>query len=82
MTARDFTPSHGYLILRQQGKRVGIWHLKDDCWHRKPFTESVSAAHTALRAAREASSKEPSRLGGHPLLWLTLVGVWATWLLT
>lgn len=81
MTARDFTPSHGYLILRQQGRRVGIWHLKDDCWHRKPFTESVSTAHAALRSARVASSKEPPNRA-HPLLWVTLAGVWVAWLLT
>lgn len=78
MTARDFTPTHGHLILRQQGKKVGIWHLKDDCWYRKPFTQSITEAHRALWVAREARSKRasPSSL----LLWAMLVGVWGWWL--
>ncbi len=50
---RTFDPEHKCLILRQRGAEIGIWDLKLDCWHRKPFTQKTTEAYQALKDIRE-----------------------------
>lgn len=44
--------SHAHLILRLHNKRIGIWNLEKDKWHRRPFTRSREDAGYYLRAER------------------------------
>ena len=43
---------HGFIILKQEGGLIGIWHLQLRDWYRNPWTDSKVDAHQQLNADR------------------------------
>ncbi len=70
-----FEPNHMHLILRQHKGSIGIWHLREDTWHTKPFTTSTVEGATRLKAVREG--RGPAKAGIFSWETIALVVFWA-----
>lgn len=52
------TVCHVNLILKHLKGRIGIWDLKTEDWHIKPWTKDLLTAYSMLSTARIVRSRK------------------------
>lgn len=57
MSALIAKAAHAHLICRRAADgRIGIWHLREAGWHRKPWARTTREAYVGLCRARQPST--------------------------